>query len=434
MKRIISLITSIVFVFSAFSTLGFISSNAEGEGGATPVVEYQVLERIEKLTELLDGRYFTTSGNSCHNSCCDKCMNLNVIKAGWFKVMFGNINADQLPGHTYPDGSKGYPTGWSCHGFANFAMWYIFSNTENDYVESKTVAYNLSLTRPNILKHARPGDIIRYYNGGSGHSVIFVSAEEDGITVLDCNSRINGDSYCCVRLHKIKYTGNKMAISRATNYVDIPTLNVNFNAGGATITDAEKSERFLIKEDGTIEYRDTQSVFTQKFLYDKELISVVDDGFFGLVNGENEFIGWSTSPDGEVVVGVNAVLLAQNILENPYFENKTVTLYAKWRSNHVHKFSDWIFNGNESFHSRVCRCGLAEIEEHKWVIEESSDTTKTCYHCEGCEMKKTVYRDNGVYSVGGVFYHFENPDKCNGWFLVNGNKILSFDSHWGNEI
>ena len=50
MKRIISLIVSIVFVFSAFSTLGFISSNAEGEGGATPVVEYQVLEVLCRLS------------------------------------------------------------------------------------------------------------------------------------------------------------------------------------------------------------------------------------------------------------------------------------------------------------------------------------------------------------------------------------------------
>ncbi|MBE6543960.1 MAG: hypothetical protein E7675_06125 [Ruminococcaceae bacterium] len=235
MRKITAFLLSFLFAFSAVLSFDLSSVNADEYTPAPDTVEHEVMEKINTLYELLDGKYFTTTGKTCGNSYCSKCRNSNVFKATWFKELFGEVSIHQIPGHAYPDGDTGYADGWSCHGFASFAMWYIFSSSNSDKVDYIRIVDNVTLTENNINKYAKPGDIIRYQNGDSGHSAIFISADENGITVLDCNARVYPDGYCAVRRRVMKYNGYDMAISRAENYVETPDLTISFDSNGGTV-------------------------------------------------------------------------------------------------------------------------------------------------------------------------------------------------------
>ena len=170
MKKITSLVLSIVFVFSVFLTAAPIESNA-AYTTAPEKTEAQVVEKINKLVSLLGGKYFTVNQKKCSSStctswACSNCFNTNIFAASWFKSIFGTVSTSQIPGHAYPGGSSGTPAGWTCHGFANFAMWYVFATNNTNKVTYSRVADNIKMTKANIDKYLKPGDIIRY----SGHS------------------------------------------------------------------------------------------------------------------------------------------------------------------------------------------------------------------------------------------------------------------------
>ena len=239
MKKVIALFLAFVFSFSAFSSIGIFKINAASYTTPPDKSESQVVAKINTLVELLDGKYFTTTQQSCGNSSCTRCQNAKVFEAAWFKALFGEVSVSQISGHAYPGGGSGYALGWSCHGFANFALWYVFSSSNTDKITYERVADNVTLTESNIKKYAKPGDIIRYQTASSGHSVMFIDADENGITVIDCNARVYPDAHCCVRKHRISYNDRAMAISRATNYVDTPTLSIEYNANGGELASSE---------------------------------------------------------------------------------------------------------------------------------------------------------------------------------------------------
>lgn len=203
------------------------------------VTQIEVEQKINKLVELLDKKHFTTTQQSCGNNSCSKCYNEDVFASTWFKNIFGNVSVKQIPGHAYPNGSTGTPAGWSCHGFVNFAMWYIFSSKNSDKVEYNRIVDNVKFTKANLEKYAKPGDVIRYSN----HSVVLISINESNITVLDCNAQLTNDGYNKVRKHTITFSGKSeytIAISRAKNYdtsvkTNKNTLTIQYNANGGNI-------------------------------------------------------------------------------------------------------------------------------------------------------------------------------------------------------
>lgn len=221
------------------STSNTTTTPTTGYTSAPSITQSEVEQKINKLVSLLDGKYFTTTQKSCGNNSCDLCYNENVFASSWFKNMFGTVSANQIPGHAYPNGSSGTPQGWTCHGFANFAMWYIFSSNNSNAVKYKRIVDNVKLTKENLQKYAKPGDVIRFSN----HTVVLISINENDFTVLDCNAQLNGDGYARVRKHTYSYSGRgnyTMAISRATNYdttssVPSYTLTVNYNANGGSV-------------------------------------------------------------------------------------------------------------------------------------------------------------------------------------------------------
>jgi len=220
------------------STSGGNSSSSSTTSGSAPsITQSEVEQKISQLVSLLDYKYFTTNQISCGNNKCDYCFNANVFSSSWFKNMFGNVSVNQIPEQAYPNGVNGTQAGWTCHGFANFAMWYIFSSSNSDYVTSKRIVDNVKLTKDNLQKYAKPGDVIRYSN----HSVVLISINDTTFTVLDCNAQLSGDGYARVRKHSYSYSGLEnytMAISRATNYDTSSSLSVNYNANGGSIPEA----------------------------------------------------------------------------------------------------------------------------------------------------------------------------------------------------
>ncbi len=196
------------------------------------IAEERALEKIYELASVLDGKYFTTTQKPCHNNSCNYCYNLNVTSCDWFVDMFGySVQKKQMAYQYFSHTSVVAPAGWSCFSFSVFAQWYIFSPSNSgtvgnnvslvaSYTQNKNVKFNLET----LATHARPGDAIRIKGSGNGgHSVIFVSCDEEGVTVLDSNYLDSN----MVALHKIPYTARYggsaisnrgISITRANNY------------------------------------------------------------------------------------------------------------------------------------------------------------------------------------------------------------------------
>ena len=390
-RRIFAYLLTLVLIASMVPAI-----QTEADAYTTPptISVGTLTAKIDKLSNLLEGKYFTTTQQSCGNNVCDACMNTNVMASTWFKNLFGEVSVSQIPGHAYPYGESGTAAGWTCHGFANFAQWYLFSTKNTDKVTNYRVVDNVSVTRANMLKYAKPGDIIRYtYNiaTDAGHSMIFISANEYNFTVLDNNFCWNGDAKSCVRTHTIAYDSSiPMAISRATNYPTTPSLTMTFSANGGTVEGNSDeviidTEMLRIREtpslsgtvlglipNGTVvkvqETTTAEGYTWGKVTYDgttgwSALTGFVQplgyylEGDIIYQSGSSEaykqiwnygaggtlpnlelskegyrFLGWSTSPDGTEPIfdPSDTSLKAEDIYPGVQNSDKSITLYAVW--------------------------------------------------------------------------------------------------------
>jgi len=205
-------------------------------------VDDAIKARIENLYSLLGNTYFTTDRQSAGSS-SDRSLNSAIIKQTWFKEMFGvsSLSVSQFPGSP-----RTTPEAKSCSGFASFAEWYIFKNSNFDYIkitELSKMYFNYS----NVVNNAKIGDIIslsgtKADGSTAGHEFIFISADSNGAYVLDSNW---GNS-CKVTKHYISYSYcSHFQIGRATNRADIggsdvetlanPTINA-IKANGTQVT------------------------------------------------------------------------------------------------------------------------------------------------------------------------------------------------------
>ena len=230
-----------------FSDIDFFASNAYYTVPETVTVK-EAEERLYDLIEKFEGKFFTVDGTYCdkgkvHATECDNCLMSNVIKAKWVEelVGMGKLDVSFCPTQYNYSGKQGSADGWQCFGFANFAHWYIFAQKNTDKVSS-----NLEFTGPmtyETLKNALPGDVIRSTLYG-GHSMVFISCDENGFTVLDSNYSIN---YACqVKVHTVKYnSGYSVGVTGTKNY--------------DRKTDAEKYLKGDIDFNGSVEIEDVYS-------------------------------------------------------------------------------------------------------------------------------------------------------------------------------
>ena len=222
----------------------------EAESIGTDVSTAAVQTKLDRLRELLVGKYFTVNQQACTHGprgTCNNCKNSNVIATSWFKNLFGTVSVNNFPEHYNVNGGQFYATAWECAGFAAFAGWYIFADSNSEKIKVIDAnPSNRSFNYNTMQAYAKPGDILRLDNnssGNSGHSVILVSFDSNGITVIDCNyvgrSLVGYHSY-------IRYSSyNYVAISRCDKEpLDpppvTPTHTVTFKDGytGGTISTA----------------------------------------------------------------------------------------------------------------------------------------------------------------------------------------------------
>lgn len=217
-KRVVAGILSIVIFVILFGKTEFVHTYAE----ALSEAEY-IKERLDNLTELLQGKYFTVSRKACSKSRksghgCDNCSIYYIAKTDWFKDMFGYVDTADFPEHDV-NSKRRANSGRSCFGFACFAQWYVFNTENNQKLSAERIVsgkYNREFAEANIL----PGDVLRL---SSSHSVIVYSVESDGIVVLDCNWNMGGQLNCIVQKHKISYKnssygGKTVYVNRVTNF------------------------------------------------------------------------------------------------------------------------------------------------------------------------------------------------------------------------
>lgn len=145
---------------------------------------------------MLNGTYFnvgqnTDCGPKSSGHGCSNCDTSNIVQQSWFKNMFGNIRTSQF-----------VSAGRSCVGFAWFAEWYIFRESDSDTVARFQVG-TFSFDQSNVSAHAIPGDYV-YVNG---HAAVYLGFNASGIQVLDCNW--SGNHNCMVSKHTIYYSYSK---------------------------------------------------------------------------------------------------------------------------------------------------------------------------------------------------------------------------------
>ena len=255
-----------------------------------------ILAKINELYSLLGNTYFTTDRQSASSS-SDRSLNSAIIQQTWFKEMFGvsSLSVNQFPGSP-----RTYPEAKSCSGFATFAEWYIFKNSNSDYIKINELS-KMNLNYSNVVNNAKVGDIISLSgtkpNGEiAGHELIFISADSTGMYVLDSNWA----NSCLVTKHYINYNYcTYFQIGRATNRNSVApaTYTITYNANGGY--DAPSPQE---KPHG-------QTVTLSSHWPSRA-------GYM--------FWGWGLSPDATV---------ATYPAGGSYAKEGNVTLYAVWKPN-----------------------------------------------------------------------------------------------------
>lgn len=158
--------------------------------------------RLDELVKKLDGKYFTVNQKVCTSSGSYNCGVMNIIKQAWLKNSFldgGSISTTQFPSLTVDSSGKAQ-SGYSCFGFANFGLWYLYSGGIKDTVTAHTVVtgtYNKQFLQENV----QVGDALRIMGTKGAHTVIVYSVDDAGLMVLDSNFYLD----CKVKKHLIKY-------------------------------------------------------------------------------------------------------------------------------------------------------------------------------------------------------------------------------------
>ena len=181
--------------------------------------------KIDTLYSMIGNTYFNVShsysgcGSKYSGHSCDECYTPNIVNAQWFINLFGYCSTSNFA-NSYGDGTTYSRAGWSCLGFANFAEWFIFKPSDGGQVSTTKIG-TFSSNLSNYQTYAKIGDEIRF---GNSHSAIYISADSNGVYVLDSNWTGTGYN-CCVQKHYVSfgYTSN-FTISRATNRMTTPSI------------------------------------------------------------------------------------------------------------------------------------------------------------------------------------------------------------------
>ncbi len=189
-----------------------------------------VQEKMDQLYSLLGKKYFTVNQKACSTSRlsahgCDNCNMRDIADTTWFTKLFGTINVDNFPEHDVSSSRRDH-TGQSCFGFACFAQWYLYTDSNTDKVSAERII-SVKFNKTNMEKYVQPGDVIRI----NGHSVLVYSIEKNGLMVIDCNWNSGGQLNCLVQKHLLDYNNTNYAgytayINRVTGITEGKTSSI----------------------------------------------------------------------------------------------------------------------------------------------------------------------------------------------------------------
>ena len=200
-----------------------------------------VTAKMDQLYNLLGNKYCTVNQKACESSWesghgCTNCNMSDIVQTKWFKNIFGTVNVKNFPKHDV-DATRRDRTGQSCFGFACFAQWYIYADSNTEEITAERIAA-VDFNKTNMEKYVQPGDIVRV----NGHSVLVYSIEKDGLMVIDCNWGYKGQLNCLVQKHLLEY--NHSWYAGHTAYINRVTGTTTGSSGGTTNTDANKKTQY----------------------------------------------------------------------------------------------------------------------------------------------------------------------------------------------
>ncbi len=200
-KRLLSLLISVIMVFSMFAVLPLNVSAANG-----------IDSKINSLLNLFpSGSYFTQNGSACSHgssSSCDNCYLPNIL------------TRSDLVGLGYKKGTD-YTGSWTCVAFANFAFRYIYGKmfSTNNYSQVASGSFSQS-----TLSVAKKGDIIGFYNssGAFQHYAVYMgTSTSSNATFYQANfggvPKVNYGTWTYANMNSY-YGGGSMKVFRANNY------------------------------------------------------------------------------------------------------------------------------------------------------------------------------------------------------------------------
>ena len=204
-----------------------------------PRVQNKMDDLLNKLG-VKDGKttYFTVNQKACASSRYSShgCINCNVgtiINTSWFKNKFGTISTSQFPSHDV-NASRRDHAGQSCFGFACFAQWYVYANSNTDKVTAERVA-TVKYNKADLQANVKPGDVLRV----NGHSILVYAVEENGLRVIDSNWNMGGQLNCVVQKHLIPY--NNTSCAGYTVYVN-RVMKVEGTSSETEVVDVAKGQ------------------------------------------------------------------------------------------------------------------------------------------------------------------------------------------------
>ena len=282
-----------------------------------------------------------------------------------------------------------------CFGFARMVFYQLFGcNMPNRYYGNAKYKYqseeNVDLvgqisgssvttdSAKNLLQQGKLGDIIQACGSGNGgqHTMVFVSADDNGVTVYDCNARLSASEPACV-IHQwtikwstwASYYGsgdssseNGISLYRASNYAQI--------------------------------YGDGDGMF-----YDDSVNFVIENGVLKKYNGWQTFV---EIPDTVTAIGDEA------------FKNNT-SMVSVSIPDSVKSIGDSAFYGCTSLLGvvipdsveKVGRCAFqkcSKLASAYLPVNEKFTVINTCTFYECVSLKEIIVPDNIVKIEDNTFW------------------------------
>ncbi len=348
-------------------------SKVESEEEKLPVTVKEKIDLLLSKLGVSDEKtsYFTVNQKACSSKRksghgCSNCNVENIVRASWFKDIFGAVDSSLFPPHNGTANSC-FNSGQSCFGFACFAQWYVFADDSNEKLDGGRVA-TIKFTKSDIMENVKPGDVLRVNNS---HSMLVYSVEEDGVVVVDSNWNMGSQLNCIVQKHLIlydsSYRGDVTYVNRVTKSHADRDLDESETVGVMSAYNQSEAE-WVQDDDGNWYYID--------------------------INTGSKITGWVCSPESELWYYMD--LEQGYMVENRWLCDPESGRWYYLGSNGA-MCTSWIYVEDIWYYldKNGAMCTGWNIIDDMWYLMESSGAMMTGWH-----------------EVGGKYYYMTENGDC----------------------